>query len=398
MSRVIEAVSTPRCRGIVPLACLLVFMAQMATTVYLPSLPEVARDLSLTPRRAELSISIFVLSAAAPLLFWGRAADRWGRRAPLVASLWLFGASSLGLAFCASYWQLLLLRALQGAAAGGAAIIGRILVRDYWQGNELARRLSLLSMAFICALGGGQFLGGFIARYAHWPSCFVAMAVAALASLLLARRVDMAPRAATVRQDGWRAVRTLMGRPRYLLAASAGGWGYAVVVTLQQASPFVFRRHFALSATVFGALGLLFAGCYLAGSLFVHRLALRHGARQLLRRGGLQLLLAGLAIWLWMGLWRGQGALGMPFFVSLYGWAVFSQAVVFPNSMTLAVDDGRDQGGMAMALCGFLQQMLAGLAAMLALWLPEGMGWSAAVCVLGAIAGVSAWRAARRRL
>ncbi|MBV8648729.1 MFS transporter [Paludibacterium sp.] len=383
--------------GIVPLACLLVFMAQMATTVYLPSLPEVARDLALTPNQVELSISIFVLSAAAPLLLWGRAADRWGRRAPLMASLWLFFASSLGLAFCASYGELLLLRAVQGASAGGATIIGRILVRDQWQGNELARRLSLLSMAFICALGGGQFVGGLIARYARWPAGFAVMAVAALASLLLTRRVRIAPMAAAGQADGWRAVKTLLGRPRYLLAASAGGWGYAVVVTLQQASPFVFRRHFALGATAFGALGLLFAGCYLAGSLFVHRWALRHGARQLLRHGGLQLVLAGLAIWLWMGLWRGQGALGMPLFVLLYGWAVFSQAVVFPNSMALAVDDGRDQGGMAMALCGFLQQMLAGVAAMLALWLPEGTGWSVAACVLGAAAGVSAWRGARHR-
>ncbi|VEB39636.1 bicyclomycin/multidrug efflux system [Chromobacterium violaceum] len=56
--------------------------------------------------------------------------------------------------------ELLALRVLQGIAAGGAAIIARIIVRDNWSGDELARRLSVLSIAFITALGGGQFIGG----------------------------------------------------------------------------------------------------------------------------------------------------------------------------------------------------------------------------------------------
>ena len=54
------------------LACLLVFMAQMATTVYLPSLPTVMRELAMSRRATELSISIFVIGAALPVLFWGR--------------------------------------------------------------------------------------------------------------------------------------------------------------------------------------------------------------------------------------------------------------------------------------------------------------------------------------
>jgi|GEM_PF-6100723 len=69
------------------LACLLVFMAQMATTVYLPALPTVMRELAMSRRATELSISIFVIGAALPVLFWGAAADRFGRRAPLTLFL-----------------------------------------------------------------------------------------------------------------------------------------------------------------------------------------------------------------------------------------------------------------------------------------------------------------------
>ncbi|TDR82919.1 MFS transporter [Paludibacterium purpuratum] len=372
-----------RGRGILPLACLVVFMAQMATTVYLPSLPEVARDLALRQSQVELSISLFVLAAALPLLFWGRAADAYGRRAPLLGSLALFLLSSLGLAFCTTLTQLLCLRVVQGMAAGGATIVGRILVRDYWQGNELARRLSLLSMAFICALGGGQFVGGLIARYAHWPLGFGLMALVALLALGLTLAVPIEPVATAKADAGWHAVRCLLARRRYVLPACVGGLGYAVLVTLQESSPFVFRHDFSLGAAAFGSLGLLFALSYLAGSLRVHRQALRLGAPRLLVRGALQVGLAGLAIWLLMGVWHAPGLVGLLLFVLLYGLAVFGQAVLFPNSMALAVDEGRDQGGMAMALCGFLQQMLAGAAGMLALVLPHGAGWAVAVCCLG---------------
>jgi MFS family permease len=44
----------------------------------------------MTRRATELSISIFVIGAALPVLFWGAAADRFGRRLPLTLSLVLF--------------------------------------------------------------------------------------------------------------------------------------------------------------------------------------------------------------------------------------------------------------------------------------------------------------------
>lgn len=116
------------------LACLIVFMAQMATTVYLPSLPVVMSDLAMTRQHAELSISLFVIGAALPLLFWGAAADRYGRRRPLTLSLLLFVGISLLLATTSQGPLLLVLRTLQGIAAGGATIIARILIRDHWQG------------------------------------------------------------------------------------------------------------------------------------------------------------------------------------------------------------------------------------------------------------------------
>lgn len=247
------------------LACLLVFMAQMATTVYLPSLPTVMRELAMSRRATELSISIFVIGAALPVLFWGAAADRFGRRAPLTLSLFLFIGCSGLLALCSNGAQLLTLRALQGVGAGGAAIIARIIVRDNWSGDELARRLSVLSIAFITALGGGQFVGGLLSQYSHWQMGFVLMGATGLAILALMATLPLeAGRARGPRPAMAATYFAILRRPGFFWPACVGGLGFAITVTLQEVSPFVMQQGFGLNVTAFGALGLVIGVAYCA--------------------------------------------------------------------------------------------------------------------------------------
>ncbi|CAI1108295.1 MFS transporter [Serratia ficaria] len=366
------------------LACLLVFMAQMATTVYLPALPTVMRELAMSRRATELSISIFVIGAALPVLFWGAAADRFGRRLPLTLSLVLFITCSGLLAFCHNGVQLLTLRAVQGVAAGGAAIIARIIVRDNWSGDELARRLSVLSVAFIAALGGGQFIGGLLSQYAHWQMGFVLMGLTGLAILLLMATLPLeAGRPAGQRPPMAATYFAILRRPGFFWPACVGGLGFAIAVTLQEVSPFVMQQGFGLNVTAFGALGLVIGIAYFSGAMAVNRTVARVGGKRLMQIGSGIVALATAAIMLlwWSGLLVGLS--GMTVFIALYCLTIFGQAVLFPNSMAMAVSDARAYGAYAMALCGFLQQSLAGVAAAGAVLLEHQGLWALAIALLG---------------
>ncbi|MGN2498226.1 MFS transporter [Serratia nevei] len=366
------------------LACLLVFMAQMATTVYLPSLPTVMHELAMSRRATELSISIFVIGAALPVLFWGAAADRFGRRAPLMLSLLLFIGCSGLLALCSNGTQLLTLRALQGVGAGGAAIIARIIVRDNWSGDELARRLSVLSIAFITALGGGQFVGGLLSQYSHWQMGFVLMGVTGLAILALMATLPLeAGRACGPRPAMAATYFAILRRPGFFWPACAGGLGFATTVTLQEVSPFVMQQGFGLNVTAFGALGLVLGIAYFSGALTVNRTVARVGGKKLMQTGSGIVALATAAILL---LWWSDilvGLSGMALFIALYCLTIFGQAVLFPNSMAMAVSDAKEYGAYAMALCGFLQQSLAGVAAAGAVLLEHHGLWALAIALLG---------------
>lgn len=366
------------------LACLLVFMAQMATTVYLPSLPTVMRELAMSRRATELSISIFVIGAALPVLFWGAAADRFGRRAPLTLSLVLFIGCSGLLALCSNDTQLLALRALQGVGAGGAAIIARIIVRDNWSGDELARRLSVLSIAFITALGGGQFIGGLLSQYSHWQMGFVLMGATGLIILALMATLPLeAGRAGGVRPAMAATYFAILRRPGFFWPACVGGLGFATTVTLQEVSPFVMQQGFGLNVTAFGALGLVIGVAYFSGALTVNRTVARVGGKKLMQTGSGIVALATAAILLlwWSGILAGLS--GMALFIALYCLTIFGQAVLFPNSMAMAVSDAKEHGAYAMALCGFLQQCLAGVAAAGAVLLEHHGLWALAIALLG---------------
>lgn len=369
------------------LACLLVFMAQMATTVYLPSLPTVMQELAMTRRATELSISIFVLGAALPVLFWGAAADRFGRRLPLTLSLGIFISCSVLLAFCSNGTQLLVLRALQGVAAGGAAIIARIIVRDNWSGDELARRLSVLSIAFIAALGGGQFIGGLLSEYSHWQMGFILMGLTGLAILLLMVTLPLeAGRSGSQRPVMAATYWHILRRPGFLWPAIVGGLGFATTVTLQEVSPFIMQQGFGLNVTAFGALGLVVGVAYFTGAMAVNRTVARFGGKRLVQVGTRIVAVTTAAIML---LWWSDvliGLSGMTIFIALYCLTIFGQAVLFPNSMAMAVSDAKEQGAYAMALCGFLQQCLAGIAAAGAVFLEHHGLWTMAIALLGLIA------------
>ena len=153
-------------------------------------------------------------------------------------------------------------------------------------------------------------------------------------------------------------------------------------MTLQEISPFVLQQGFQLEVTTFGALGLLIGVAYFAGAMAVNRQVARVGGKQLMKQGAGIILLASAGMVLLSILADLQGAGALVVMMGFYCLIIFGQAVLFPNSMALAVSDAREHGAYAMALCGFLQQGLAGIAAAGATLLSHHGAWAEAIFIL----------------
>lgn len=370
------------------LSCSLVLMAQMSTTLYLPALPLVASELNISRYGAELSISLFVFGAALPVIYWGHAAEKYGRKSALSLALLLFIGACLSLYVAQSLTQLLLARVIQGAAAGGAAIIARIVIRDYWSGDALAQKLSLLSMAFIAALGLGQFVGSLLTLYSDWRIGFLLLALIALLALLTTSRFPLKGPAQPQHAPGAFTTHylTILQDKGFLVPCVQGGLGFATIVTLQQASPFVFAETLDLSSQWFGVFGLAIGLVYLLGSLHVKRHVTRIGSQPMLRRGAYCVAMGAL---LMLGLWLLSDTLPPHVltggYLALYLVIIWGQAVIFPNSMSLAASHSAHSGARSIALCGFLQQSMAGVAAMLAGGATQSHNWVFGVAIMSMV-------------
>ncbi|WP_410662594.1 MFS transporter [Amycolatopsis sp. lyj-84] len=359
-------------RATMAVACLVVFTAQMATTIYLPSLPVIEHDFAVSRSFAALSVSLFVIGAAAPVVLWGWVADRLGRRPAMLAALGLFVVSSAVLIVNTAPAWLLILRSLQGIGAGGAAIIARIAVRDLGGGDALAKRLSVLSIAFVTALGGGQFLGGLIGG---WQAGFAVLTAAGVICVIGTLVIPLA-RGGEEKSGVIRIYLRILTVPAFLLPTIAAGLGFATIVLLQEVAPFVFQQHFGLSADQYGGLGLLFGLAYFGGALLVNRLAGSKGSSWLMRAGALVMTGAGaltIALWLIPGI---PLTAALVTFVALYCGTTFGQAALFPSSMAVAVSEVPGHGAYAVALCGFVAQSIAGVAATFAVLLHENLVWA----------------------
>ncbi|WP_194815421.1 MFS transporter [Nocardia sp. XZ_19_385] len=376
-----SASTTPH-RAIVATACGAVVVAQMATTIYLPSMPALGADIGAGAGTLQLSVAVFVVFAALPVVAWGRAAERFGRVPAFVAAGVCFILASAGLALITDAPQLLALRVVQAIGAGGIAVVGRMMVKDLFSGAELARQLALLSMAFVVALGGGQVIGGIVTSTLGWRYGFALLAALAVVPVAFALRVALPPPEPKSTTGG--TARRLLRDRTFVVAAAAGGIGFAVIVMIQQKSAFIFSDGFALPPWVFGLFGVLYGAAYLAGATYVRRSVSRLGARAMMRQGA-WLMLAGCVLITVVWVFEPPKVIALPIFLAGYLTATFGQATLFPNSAAHAVSHLVAGGAMAVTWCALIQQGLAGVASLAGPALTGLIAWSLAITLLAAV-------------
>ncbi|KTD35368.1 proline/glycine betaine transporter-like protein [Legionella moravica] len=146
----------------------LVFLEWLDFSLYLYLAKSVFAKLFFPPSEYSLMLS-FALFATAflarPLGGWlfGRSADGFGRRTPLIFSAALMGMATIGIALLPGYevigisatWGLLLLRIAQGLALGGEINNSAMFLVEH-QSNK-----PLIAGSFVAASGAaGMFLGG----------------------------------------------------------------------------------------------------------------------------------------------------------------------------------------------------------------------------------------------
>ena len=365
------------------ITCSTVFLAQLGMSIYLPALPEIARYLAADPAQVSWGLSLYLIGMALPMLFWGSLAQRIGRKPVLLAALAIYGMANLALPLGSTLEWFLLLRLLQGVGASGISVMARVLIRDSFRGDLLAKALSWISISFVVALGIGQYLGSIIEVTLGWQAIFYLLGVVCLVMALIVSRVAF-PAVADepISASSWSAYRQILLHRAFLLPALAGGLGYGVIIAFNTAAPLVLQGPFAWSTVDYGLLGWPISAAYFLGALAVNHFVLRTGQAWLMTVG-VGLVLAGSGVMLLGSLAASSIAL---LFWLPYCVAVFGQSLNYPISLSRANDGAPIAGAYAMALSGFIHQLMAAIIGAMASLIASPQAWPLSLlCTLLAV-------------
>ena len=173
----------------VPFAAIVLAMlpAVLDQTILATALPVIARDLG-TIGDVSWVVTAYVVAAAATTPLWGKLGDRHGRKRLLQTALVTFISASALCGAAQDITQLIVLRLIQGIAAGGLMTLAMATVGDLVAPRERGRYQGYIAATFAAATVVGPLLGGVLVESASWRWVFLVnlpLGLAALAGLQL---------------------------------------------------------------------------------------------------------------------------------------------------------------------------------------------------------------------
>ena len=164
-------------RELVVLIALLMSLNALAIDGMLPALDEIARDLGVAQgNQRQLVVAVFLLANGIGCLVPGVYADRFGRRRMILFALGAYATFSTLISFAQDFTVLLVLRGAQGLLSAGLMVVPIAAIRDQYEGDRMARLMSLVSAVFITVPVVAPSFGQAILTFAGWHMIFLVLA------------------------------------------------------------------------------------------------------------------------------------------------------------------------------------------------------------------------------
>ncbi|ORA03460.1 Bcr/CflA family drug resistance efflux transporter [Mycolicibacterium bacteremicum] len=335
---------------------LMVALGPLTIDMYLPALPRIAGDLTVSSSVVQLTLTGTLAGLAVGQLVIGPLSDSLGRRVPLMAGIVLHMVASLICLFAPNIAVLGAGRVLQGFGAAAAAVVAVAVVGDLYVDSAAATVMSRLILVLGVAPVIAPSLGAAVLLHASWHWVFAVLVVLAgglflLAALALPETLPVSHRR-PLRVRGIAATYgSLLRDLRFVTLVAVAGLSMAGLFGYIAAAPFVLQGDYGLNQQTFA---LIFAAgaIMLIGSTQSNVVLLRRFAPQ-------QIMVAALGVSVVAGI--AFVALAVTAVAGLAGFLVpvlvilGAMGLVLPNAPAVALSRHSEAAGTSAALLGAAQ-------------------------------------------
>jgi MFS transporter, DHA1 family, multidrug resistance protein len=157
----------------------------LAIDSMLPAFPAMAKGLALTDaNRIQYVISVFLAGTGIGALIYGPLSDRYGRKPILLIATIGAAIFSLACSVSPSFEILLAMRFCHGLLAAAMGVLVISVIRDQFEGDAMARRMSTIFLIFMIVPIIAPTIGQLILLFAGWRTIFDLMAFMALVAAI----------------------------------------------------------------------------------------------------------------------------------------------------------------------------------------------------------------------
>ena len=351
----------------------LMAFTSLSTDIYLPAMPEMAKDLN---GDAELTITGFLVGFTFAQLLWGPISDSIGRKIPLYIGMLVFAIGAAGCAMSHSIPQIVLWRVVQAFGACTGPMLARAMIRDLFARTRAAQMLSTLMIIMAIAPIIGPLLGGQIVRVSNWHTIFwMLTGVGALMLVSLFWLPETLPaerRAPASIKSAFVNYRYMLKHKTFMRFTLCVTFYYVAAYAFIAGSPRVYISYFGVDPQHYGWLFAVNILGVMVLSFFNRYLVIRFPLRGLLQ---IATGIAFLAIVAMTVCVRGE-LYGMSIIVGMIFVFFSMNGIVAASATAAALDEVPHIAGSASALIGALQYGSGIVSSLLLAFFSKGTPWT----------------------
>jgi len=321
--------------------------------MYLPGFPTIAKDLHTTIDKVQFSLTSYLIGICIGQILYGPLLDRFGRKTPLYAGLFLYVVASIGCAMTSSVDQLILMRFFQAMGGCVGLVASQALVSDLFPSNKRAEVFSMITLVIAVSPMIAPTVGGYVTVGFSWHWLFIILA--GIVTIMIAgiyfflpvgqmpdKSVSLKPKSVLSSYF------TVVSQPQFLIYTVAGGLATAAPFAYISGSSDVFMNIYKVSEQQYGWIFAFLAFAMIGSTQLNHFLLKKYKSQEIIKTTLIYQSIVGFILIIgvyynWFGLYSLIGMM----FIFLTG-----QGLTGPNTSALSLAPFKKHTGSASALMG----------------------------------------------